>query len=195
MRGFIAYNLATLWGRARFETTPHTAGEQPPILTATELLQVAASDLRDASNEYYSLIDNGIVEQRYLNPDACQLLLAEVSLTLGNKAEAKGIFDRYAKTDSPNLYFEFMESDNSGQVVRTYPIYTKLHAERLSKEAAGQLDGLIESWSQAKLTYGYWQMLKRLGKAEDVTGCQKYQVMFPYPWNEVSEEFPQNEGY
>lgn len=139
LRGFIAYNLATLWGRARFETIPHTAGEQPPILTANELLQVAANDLQNASNENYSLIGNGIVEQRYLNPDACQLLLAEVSLTLGNKEVAKGIFDRYAKADGPNLYFEFIESDNSGQVVKTYPIYTKLHAERLSKEAAGQL--------------------------------------------------------
>lgn len=193
LRGFIAYNLATLWGKARFETTPHTAGVQPPILTATELLQVADNDLLNALFENYSLID--VDRQKYLNPDACQLLEAEVSLALGNKDSAKDIFERYAKTDSPDLYFEFIESDNSGQVVKTHPIYTKLHAERLAKEAANQLGGLIESWVQAKLTYGFWQMLKRIGKAEDVTGCQKYQVMFPYPWNEVSEEFPQNEGY
>lgn len=194
LRGYIAYNLATLWGKARFEKVYHTAGIQPPIFTASDLLNFAADDLQQAAGVEYSLKD--VDSHKYLNPDACQLLLAEVILTMdGNKVAAKDIFDSYSKTNSPELYFEFIESDNSGQVVKTYPVYTKLHAERLSKEAAGQYGGLIESWSQAKLTYGYWQMLKRLGKAEDVTGCQKYQVMFPYPWNEVSEEFPQNEGY
>lgn len=193
LRGYIAYNLSTLWGRARFEQVTHEAPNQPPILTAEELLQVAAQNLDAASGVNYALTD--VDKQKYLNPDACQILLGEVSLALGNKDLAKQLFDTYANyTTSAEVFFEFIESDN-GQIIQTIPVYTKQSVDLLYKEAAGQLGGLAQSWKQNNLKYGYWQMLKRNGWAESVTGCQTYQLLFPYPWNEVSAEFPQNPGY
>ena len=194
LRGLIAYNLSTLWGKARFEKTPHEAPNQPPIFTAEELLQVASKDLEDAYNENYSLKD--VDKQRYLNPDACTVLLGEVSLALGNKNLAQELFGRYINnSNSPELFFEFTEYDENGQFVQTIPVYTLQGVNLLYKEASGQLGGLVESWRQNNLKYGYWQMLKRNGWAESVTGCQTYQLLFPYPWNEVSDEFPQNPGY
>lgn len=194
LRAYIAYNLSTLWGRARFEKTPHVAGNQPPIFTAEELLQVASKDLDDASTENYSFKD--VAEQRYLNPNACQLLLGEVSLALGNKSLAQQIFERFTNNSNiPEVIFEFVESDGNGQIVQTIPVYTKQSVALLAKESAGQLGGLVQSWRENNIKYGYWLMLKRNGWAESVTGCQTYQLLFPYPWNEISDEFPQNPGY
>ncbi len=193
LRGYIAYHLATLWGKARYERNPHEPMSQPPVLTVTELLQVACQDLEEASTYDYSL--KSCDRQAYLNPDACQLLLGEITLTLGNKDLAKEIFGRYANKTGTDNYFEYLVYDNNGNVVQTIPIYTKMHPDKLAKEAAGQLGGLIQSWRENNLKTGYWQMLKRLGNAESVTGCQTYQLLFPYPWNEISDGFAQNEGY
>lgn len=195
LRAFIAYNLATLWGQARFETIAHVPMTQPGVLSATELLQVADNDLIHASMKNYSL--KGVETKKYLNPDACQLLMAEVEMTLGNpEGGAKDIFNAYvSNSQSPDVCFEFIQSDANGTIVQTIPVYTKSYVERLSLEASGKIGELTQSLKGNSTTYGFWQMLKRIGIAESFTGCQKYQLLFPYPWNEISEDFPQNQGY
>ena len=195
LRAYIAYNFATLWGRARYEETKHEVPNLPPIFNSEELLQFADKNLNEALSEDYSL--NGVDKQKYFNHDAAQILAGEVSLALGNKSQAKTLLEYYGNytPQSADLYFEFIESDVNGQIIQTIPVYTKMHGERLYKEADGQLTGLVDSWKQVNLQSGFWQMLKRNGWAESVTGCQKYQLLFPFPENEVSADFPQNEGY
>lgn len=194
LRAYIAYNLATHWGKAYYEETKHVVPNVPPVLDHIALLQVADKNLGEAYNEDYSL--KNIEKQKYFNSDAAKILAAEVSLTLGNKDIAKTLLEYYAGyNQSADLYLEFVESDANGQVIQTIPAYTKMHAERLYKEADGQLSGLAQSWKQVNLKHGFWQMLKRNNWAESVTGCQKYQLLFPFPENEVSANFPQNEGY
>lgn len=193
LRGYIVYNLATLWGRARYEETKHDPANLPPVLDYATLLQIAEANLSVYATDY-SMKD--VEKQKYFNPDAAEILLAEVSLTTGNKESAKTHLEPYAtNTTSTDLYFEFIESDVNGQVVQTIPVYTKTHAELLYKEADGQFSGLSQSWRQANLQYGFWQMLKRCGWAESYMGCETYQLLFPYPAAAVSTDLPQNPGY
>ncbi len=193
LRALLTYNLATVWGKARYEETPHDIAALPPVLMAAQLLEAAQKDLEAATQESYSL--KGVAAYLYLNPTAAQLLLAEVYLSRGDMTKAKEIYNRISQ-QAPEQILVFNEVDATGVVVvQSIPVYTRKHVEVLAAEAAGQTEGLPESWKQQGLTYGYWQMLKRLGKAETVTGCQRYQLLFPYPWNAITDGFTQNEGY
>ena len=45
--------------------------------------------------------------------------------------------------------------------------------------------------------YGYWTALKRLGKAQSITGCYDYELLMPIPYDEIiyNPMMTQNPGY
>ncbi len=75
-------------------------------------------------------------------------------------------------------------------------IYSADDIRLLKKEADGDTDTLVQEKSEGN-HYGYWQMLKRIGKAKEVTGCQDYQLLLPIPLAEIATnpQLSQNPGY
>jgi hypothetical protein len=61
------------------------------------------------------------------------------------------------------------------------------------------LDGKIESYWLASdyLDYGYWAALKRMGKAQEVTGCFDYELLMPIPYIDILQNpnLSQNPNY
>jgi len=49
----------------------------------------------------------------------------------------------------------------------------------------------------AESRYGYWAALKRLGKAQEMTGCYDYELLMPFPYQELllNSKMAQNPGY
>jgi hypothetical protein len=47
------------------------------------------------------------------------------------------------------------------------------------------------------LDYGYWAALKRMGKAQEVTGCFDYELLMPIPYTDImlNQNLKQNPGY
>ena len=63
----------------------------------------------------------------------------------------------------------------------------------------GSADNNIESYWQTSdyLDYGYWAALKRMGKAQQVTGCFDYELLMPIPYIAImsNPNLTQNPGY
>ena len=61
------------------------------------------------------------------------------------------------------------------------------------------LEGKIESyWLLSNdLDYGYWAALKRMGKAQEVTGCFEHELLMPIPYEDIlrNPNLTQNPGY
>ena len=59
----------------------------------------------------------------------------------------------------------------------------------LVQENNGRTESLVDSWDEYCTAhhslYGYWTALKRLGKAETVTGIPSYMLLMPIPFNEI----------
>lgn len=60
-------------------------------------------------------------------------------------------------------------------------------------------DDEIESfWAASdQLDYGYWAALKRMGKAQEVTGCYNHELLMPIPYMDIisNPNLTQNPGY
>ena len=69
------------------------------------------------------------------------------------------------------------------------------------RTASGDVDTYapVEAyWLKSEyLDYGYWTALKRMGKAQTVTGCYDYELLMPIPANELAlnPSMTQNPGY
>ena len=108
---------------------------------------------------------------------------------------------------------KFKETTNTGEQVFclcdengvNHTIYTRKHATLLELEYSylignhngglNSVEDIISRWDQN--SYGYWAMLKRLGKLAEVVGCPEYMTNFPIPQNElmVCPNLAQNPGY
>lgn len=206
LRAFIAYNLSTLWGDVPFTTTS-SPDNKIEIMKSEDILKIASEDIGE-SYGYSSSIGYGYSFSffaadwyTYLNPVAAMVLQGEIKLTQGKLDEAKRYFNigntiKVGKEEyySWDMVFTFMKANNEGQSVVSVLVYYKLGIDLLMQEANGKTDNLVNSWKDLS-HYGYWQMLKRIGKAEEVTGCKKYQLLFPYPQQDADYWIHQNEGY
>ena len=187
LRAFVAYNLATMWGNVPFQTIPWTADKLPVPVNADEILQSAIEDILSCPEDYTC---GSSPWSSYLNSSARDVLLAEIYLTLENTSAAQSVLNRDF-TAQDGTVFSLVEQQSN----RTL-IYSLDDIRLLKKEASGDIDDLVQEKSAGN-HYGYWQMLKRIGKAKEVSGCKDYQLLFPIPIAEVlgSAQLPQNPGY
>ena len=86
-------------------------------------------------------------------------------------------------------------------------MFTPQYQALYLKEAQGNTDGLETEWEEMIKTseitgkkescYGYWAALKRLGKAEEITGCYDYELLMPFSHEEsiMNPKLQQNPGY
>jgi hypothetical protein len=90
-----------------------------------------------------------------------------------------------------------------------------MHTELYLYEITGSKEGLdlptidlnkdgipdedVESfWHVSEYTdYGYWAFLKRIRKAQEITGCYDYELLMPIPYMEIinNSSLTQNTGY
>jgi hypothetical protein len=125
------------------------------------------------------------------------MLKAEIELSLGRKDDAKNTLGGV----SNNVYFGFalpIVGETVGAEQEYLPVYSASHRALYQKEATGNTDGLENEWvSMTDGRYGCWAALKRLGKAQEVTGCYDYELLMPYPYTELrlNSTLKQNPGY
>ena len=217
LRAFVNYNLAMLWGNVPLLERVVTDTDNNIAQTNQQAV------FQFAFNEICNVIDNLPANegqengQLYFNKDAGRMLKAELEMALGDKhlaATTLNQIDRgsYVTTRSSSTSLEksfmwalFIQTSNY------CPVYTLMHNQLYLYEITGSkenlmlptvdasLDGKIESYwlTSNYLDYGYWAALKRMGKAQEVTGCLDYELLMPIPLTDIqyNPNLTQNPGY
>lgn len=190
LRAFLHYNLAMLWGDVFLATESVTGDETdyPHQSPQREVYQSAYADICEVIDKLPASYSAKPEAGARFTRDAAQMLKAELELTLGLKQEARKTLGGVDEAVS----FGF---DAEGQSV---PVYTPHHLTLYQKEANGNSDGLETAWAAMTASrYGYWAALKRLGKAQEVTGCYDHELLLPFPYQELwhNPNLKQNPGY
>lgn len=215
IRAFVYYNLITLWGDVPYMTennyndvTALMAGvprTNAMTILADEVVSVTQSmnelkDLASGSNDF--------------SKDAINLLLAEIDLYRNESVSAKAhlnSIDKYAYTGIPIFSISLTDINAGYSSPSFYNQYKGLiweeHAEHVEiynastidlymKEAENETSSIPAEWS-SQPQYGYWAMLNRLGKAQEVTGCEPHETLMPIPESEMrnNRQMIQNSGY
>ena len=202
LRAFIYYNLAMLWGNVPLVTEVLTVDESYNISQSAqeEVYKFAYEQLSSViKNLPESNSENG---RLYFNIDAGKMLAAELAMSMGNKSQAITLLNQIDKSSYSTTRATTSSPDNPfiwaiHVQENTYtPIYTLMHHQLFLYELTGNKEGLIlpstngntdnssiESlWKSSNfLEYGYWATLKRLGKAQAVTGCYDNELFMPFP--------------
>ena len=217
MRAFVNYNLAMLWGNVPLLNSVVTETNNNIAQTnQSEVFLFAFDEIRNVIDNLPESVDqeNG---QLYFNKDAGRMLKAELLMVLGEKSQATYTLNqidwsRYDNTrsTSTNLKRSFIWALYL-QSSSYCPVYTLMHHQLYLYEATGSkvglmlptidpsLEGKIESyWLLSNdLDYGYWAALKRMGKAQEVTGCFEHELLMPIPYEDIlrNPNLTQNPGY
>lgn len=219
LRAFVNYNLAMLWGNVPLLTRAITDIDNSIAQTnQSEVFQFALDEINNAID--YLPVNEGQENGRlYFNKDAGRMLKAELQMVLGKKAQAKATLNQiesnsYITTRSTSTSLEKSYIWALHQQTNNYcPIYTLTHNQLYLYEITGSKDDLvlpyiniggspannIESYWQALdyLDYGCWAALKRMGKAQEITGCFDYELLMPIPHEDIvsNKNLTQNPGY
>lgn len=216
IRAFVYYNLAMLWGDVIYYTDTSifdTTKETPDQIAQSEVFRLVYNDIDGALNDLpaYSQWDGDTITQFIRNTGL--MLKVELALTMGKYDIARSTLSGLDR----DFHFGFInptsdyEWDNNYGIIDQFseiiPIYTPQLQDLFRKEAEGDTDGLAEEWTGIIKTsaqtglkiasYGYWAALKRLGKAQEVTGCDDHELLMPFSVREISSnpKLRQNPGY
>lgn len=203
LRSFAYYQLTLLWGDVPLITEESDIYEISHPRTATnEVLAFAYNKLNGVKDKFSTTNDAS-----HFNAQSAQSLLAELSLALGKKDDAKtilsGIKDQVGEsifrynylsddlTVIPTAFVSMLSSSSD------YSIYGKNYLGLLYKEVSDDTVGLVDTWYSSSPIYGMWAALKRLGAAKEKADCEDYQLLMPIPLNEIfmNPMITQNQGY
>ena len=207
IRAFVFYNMVSLWGDVGYmdENFEYYPDSKYFRTDATELLNAEIESVKSCISGLESLLDNGHYE---FLPDAANLLLAEMYMYLNDTSLAKTYLDKIATKDyAAEPIFSFDLDDLKAGKYSEYislilksggsdlQIYRQSTVGLYKKEIAGALEDVVAEWS-GEPQYGYWMALRRAGKAQDVTGCESYQLLMPI-YSEIvnGSMIDQNPGY
>ena len=220
LRAFINYNLAILWGNVPLiKQVNIDGGYYIAQSSQSEVLMFAYDEINKViSNLPTSEGQNG---RLHFNKDAGSMLIAELQMALGNKSQAANVLNSINKntyvttrSTSTSLEKSFIWALSPQQ--NSYcPVYTLMHNQLYLYEITGSKNNLmlptidlnkdgipddeIESfWAASdQLDYGYWAALKRMGKAQEVTGCYNHELLMPIPYMDIinNPNLTQNPGY
>jgi len=208
IRAFVYYNLAMLWGDVPVVTNPITSVSDsytPNQTKQSEVYQFAYNEISEVLNnlpEQVSSSENSFLMSR----DAGRMLKSELEMALGNKNSAKSLLQQIDKE-----VYEGEMSSTDGDMAKPViwglpvtgsssyiPVYTCSHMTLLTKELAGETEQLETEWISNVFTkHGYWAALKRMGKAQSLTGCYDYELLMPFPLSDIltNPNMTQNPGY
>lgn len=215
VRAFTYYNLVVLWGGVPLITKSYSIGDLMDITQANpnDILTFVEEEIEKALNylpDHVEGVTNNTKNKCYFTRDAARILLAEVAFTMNKRnvgytalsnvndseydssiSDASTIYDGNINDARSVIFALALEG-------HFLPIYTRKHYDFLLKEFQGETESLASEWNASLCTeYGYWALLKRLGIAQSVTGCQDYELLMPFPVNEVNTnpKLRQNPGY
>ena len=208
LRAFVYYNISMLWGDVPLVKTAIVdidANSHYPQSSQYDVLLFACNEIKDVVADLReSNMDSS--DKYRLTRDAGYMLIAELEMTLGDYSAALSSLNQIDVqqyivtrgltygTPTTSIIWALKQSEMEA----FYSIYTFQNGQLYVMEASGRTEGLERSW-QASCSdeYGYWAALKRLGKAQEVTGCSDYQLLMPFPSSEIAQnpDMKQNPGY
>ena len=184
VQSFAYYNAALLWDKI-----PYYHKKEQSILNKYEIIDRIRYRLEEVI-EYKSLNNNG---NNRFNNDTAIILLAEINKTL------------YGYGDIENCSAEFslpVDQESLPEVYQYFgseiPVYTAEKNSLLQQENQISNEELYAQWQTIELPCcGYWAMLLRTGLAQEVAGCEEWELLMPYPYNELLKNpgLQQNPGY
>lgn len=186
IEAFVYYNMAMLWGNI-------------PVVKSTqlsEIMRVSQSKTEDVYRYCLELLkkcpsvqslDNGHVTNSFVH-----ILYSELYLSLGQKDLA---YSHLKNVSSFNDSIFTLNVVDKGKTKSTIDIYTKEYVELLKEEIERKDNSIV--WFNRGAIYGTWAALKRLGKAQSLTGIKDYELLLPIPQPEVDIDphIKQNPGY
>lgn len=186
LRCFLYYNIAHLWGKAPYITAADVdIATSLPVHEQDELFNI----IYDEINMLLYNFENSFAGNYRIDAGALLAIQAEIELSVGNKSVACELLSRC----QPN--FSLSINENQKELFSIFgnkiTIYTPEYVELLTQEAQAA-ENLPALWNEKSgSSYGYWAMLKRIGKADI-----KYKLM-PIPENELifNPNLTQNQGY
>lgn len=221
LRAFVNYNIGMLFGNIPLLTKVLADNDnQIAQSSQAEVFQFAYDEINSVLDDLLPAFEQENAQIRF-NKDAGLMLKAELAMSLGNKQLAAATLNQIEKSRYNNTRSVSSSLDRSFiwalyTQQNTYcPVYTVMHTNLYLYENSGSKDGLdlptidlnkdgmpdedVESfWHASEYTdYGYWAALKRMGKAQEVTGCFDYELLMPIPAQEINSypNFKQNPGY
>ena len=200
MRGFTYYNLAMLWGNVVYYTDSDYLETEgwPNQIPQTEVYEFAYNDILEALDDLPDHAENESDTITQFIRNTALMQRVEMALSLGRYDDAINTLNGIDK------YFHFGFFNQYGGYT---PVFTPQYQALYLKEAQGNTDGLETEWEEMIKTseitgkkescYGYWAALKRLGKAEEITGCYDYELLMPFSHEEsiMNPKLQQNPGY
>ena len=203
LRSYAYYQLTVLWGDVPLITEESNPDQfYFPRTDKNEILTYAYNKLDGVKDKFSTTNDPS-----HFNVQSAQSLLAEISLALSKKNDAKTILTGIKDQTSEDI-FHFLYSADDLTIIPTafvsmlssssdYSIYGKNYLGLLYKEAADDTEGLSDTWYSYSYIYGMWAALKRLGVAKEKTGCEDYELLMPIPLSELhlNPMITQNPGY
>lgn len=195
IRSYIYYNMAMLWGDIPLVTEENLEAAKTglPRTAKATVYSKALDDIKIAKDEIRDFDNLGI---NVFSPISANLLASELYLTIGstqNAANAAGL----AGTPTTPIILSLVDYVDA-LTSNAWGIYVKEHPALLLAEANGTSQTLVEDWQKSEFAeFGYWAMLKRIGKATDVVGCYDWQLLLPIPQREIilNNKLTQNPGY
>lgn len=214
VRSFIYYNMAVLWGDIPYVTEMTDTYATMNGIQRSSVKTILENELQ-AFERYHENVSSN---EYYFTRNSNHMLNNEMAMYLKNAAklvefEKTGsssaadimwsimIYNPGYETKKYRTYIKEIYGDEYQQVA---PIYYNKHVDLYKEELDAHLDNpaevdqLISNWGNADtFIYGRWAMLKRIGKAQAIVGCQDYQLLLPIPQSEVllNPKISQNPGY
>lgn len=189
LRAFVYYQLAMLWGDVVIATATEPLTEEQLVRSKqADVYQFAYTDICEAVGKLLVSYNTEAETKAKFTRNAALMLKAEIELAMGYKQDARNTLDEVENT----VGFSLANQE------QTIPVYTPSHLSLYQKEASGDTAGLETEWAaMTDYSYGYWATLKRLGKAQTVTGCYDYELLMPVPYEEMARypNITQNPGY
>ena len=215
IRAFVYYNLATLWGDVPYITESNYNDMDALIagIPRTNLTTILGEEITSVTQSMDELNDLASGSADF-SKDAINLLLAEMCLYRKELASTKAYLNAINKdiytgipifsislTDinagysSPSFYNQYkgLIWDEHAEHVNIYVAST---IDLYRKEAENETASILAEWT-SQPQYGYWAVLNRLGKAQEVTGCEAHETLMPIPESEMrnNRNMTQNAGY
>ncbi len=202
LRSFAYYQLALLWGNVPLVTEESDPIESIPSTKNEDVLTYAYNQLNGVLDKFNSSNDAA-----HFNKISAQALMAEILLTIDRKDDAKALLSEIKNQAGDDVFHAHFISENLEKIpvsfvsklnsTSDFCIYNKTYIDFLYKEASGDTEGLADTWYSSTHLYGIWAAMKRLGVAQEKTGCEGYELLMPIPMTEmiINPCITQNPGY
>ena len=195
--GFLYKNMVDHWGTVPFLHLDSTLEDRLPRPSEEEMMICISERLEIA---YYTLEQGGFISVDLLSPQA--MLIANAETKANTPEAALSFLEKFWHINgAEDIIFTSICPDSQEQII----IYTTEYAEMLRSEllykmgriaeAKYDYNELINIWGNSN--YGYWALLKRLGRFTEIVGCPEYMQYLPIPYSEMerNENMLQNPGY